>query len=108
MGIDPDSEDREYRRDNGPRKDKAMSVVMIGVTRNIIARIGDAKDRDSSVRMARAIATEDMQVWGYFLIDETSPNENGTWRLWSIKLDDWSPQDVHDGPFDSLASLFKW
>ena len=85
-----------------------MNIGLISVSSQLITRLGDAGNDRHAAGIARAQANAEKQVWAYFLEDDRDPTEIGVWRLWSIELDDWSPQDVHKGPFASFASLFNW
>lgn len=84
-----------------------MSVSVLGITRNIIAKIGEVSSKERASLLARASASEDMQVWAFF---HPAPLDQkpGHWRIWSKERVDWSLQDVHKGPFESPASVFDW
>ena len=84
-----------------------MAISVLGVSRHIIVKVGDAESELIAARLAKSTASGTMQVWAFF---PTTPSNQKTarWRRWSLTHGAWSVEELSGDPFNSAASPFDW
>ena len=85
-----------------------MSVILMGVSPDLIMKLGEVSNELIAESVAQSQASEEMQVWAYSPDVIGEKGSMGRWRLWRSTPEGYIRQDVHNGPFISTASLFKW